>query len=275
MPYLIRKSFNESLCSSALTLLLAFTSINQTKEVYMNRIFTLFSFLVLSLSVFAYDNVRLSISSMTNKPLRVMINGQRINQMDGNIRISHLNPGYHRIQIYRAVANQRRRFGNQQQNQQGQLIYNGTVNIRNGMHTDIIINRFGRVFTDEQPIDDRFDDDWNRDDRWNNNDNRYGNNLGQTMSNDRFQQLKQAVEREHFDDNKLDLLKSVLPNNLVSTAQVRELAQLFSFEQNKLEFAKFAYKFTYDRGNYFLVNDVFHFGTSKTELTRYIAGYRD
>ena len=267
-------------------------SINKTKEVYMNRIFTLVSFLFLSLSVFAaYDQARLSISSMSNMPLRVMIDGQRIKDNDANIRISNLSPGYHRVQIYRVNNNnQRRQYGNN--NQQGQLIYNGTVNVRNGMHTDIIINRFGRVFTDEQPIDNRYDTDWNDNGGWNNQDSRNGNGgwnnqdnrnnnannsgtWGQSMSNERFQQLKQTVQRESFDDNRLDILKSVLPNNYMSASQVRELAQLFSFEQNKLELAKFAYRYTSDRGNYFIINDVFSFGTSKTELTRYISTYRD
>ena len=245
----------------------------------MNRFFTLITFLLLSFSVFAnYDHARVSITSMSNMPVRVMIDGQRVQDNNQSIRINNLNPGYHRIQIYRVNNNQRRQWGNN--NQQGQLIYNSSINVRNGMHTDIVINRFGRVFTDEQPIDNRYDTDWNDNGGWNNQDSRNnngGNNgtWGQSMSNERFQQLKQTVQRESFDDNKIDILKSILPNNYMSASQVRELVQLFSFEQNKLELAKFAYRFTSDRGNYFMVNDVFSFGTSKTELTRYISTYRD
>ena len=95
------------------------------------------------------------------------------------------------------------------------------------------------------------------------------------MNYERFQQLKQSIERESFDKNKMDLLRSILPNNRVTAQQVRELAYLISFENARLELAKFAYRYTSDRGNYFVVNDVFNFGSSKTELTRYISTYRD
>lgn len=250
----------------------------------MNRIFTLITLLLLSVAAFAnFDEARLSISSMSNTPIRVLIDGRQVQQSNREFRISNLNPGNHRIQIYSINRNQRRGlFGNNRE----ELIYNRTINIRRGTHTDIVINRFGKVFTDEQRIDNRYDDrwndnDWNNDrnnDNWNrdnDNWNRDNNSWGQPMNYERFQQLKQSIERESFDKNKMDLLRSILPNNRVSAQQVRELAYLISFENTRLELAKFAYRYTTDRGNYFVVNDVFNFGSSKTELTRYISTYRD
>jgi hypothetical protein len=260
--------------------------LNKTKEVSMNRIFTLITFLFASIATFAnFNEARLSISSMSNTPIRVLIDGRQVQQGNKEFRISNLSPGNHRIQIYRVNQNQRRGvFGS---NNRDELIYNGNVNLRRGTHTDIVINRFGKVFTDEQRIDNRYDDtwsdnDWNNDrnnDNWNrdnDNWNRDNNNSwGQPMNYERFQQLKQSIERESFDKNKMDLLRSILPNNRVTAQQVRELAYLISFEQTRLELAKFAYRYTSDRGNYFVVNDVFNFGSSKTELTRYISNYRD
>ncbi len=250
----------------------------------MNRIFTLITLLLLSVAAFAnFDEARLSISSMSSTPIRVLIDGRQVQQSNREFRISNLNPGNHRIQIYSINRNQRRGlFGNNRE----ELIYNRTINIRRGTHTDIVINRFGKVFTDEQRIDNRYDDrwndnDWNNDrnnDNWNrdnDNWNRDNNSWGQPMNYERFQQLKQSIERESFDKNKMDLLRSILPNNRVSAQQVRELAYLISFENTRLELAKFAYRYTTDRGNYFVVNDVFNFGSSKTELTRYISTYRD
>lgn len=252
----------------------------------MKKIFTLFTFLLMAVITFAaWDDARLSITSMSNAPVRIMIDGRQVQQGNREIRINNLSPGIHRIQIYSTSNNNNRRkdlFGD---NNRNQLIYNNSVNIRRGMHTDIVINRFGKVFIDEERIDNRNDDNWNDNDRnnggWNNdnnsgwgNDNR-DNNYGTVMSYERFQQLKHSVERESFDKNKMDLLRSTLPYNRVSSQQVRELAQLISFEQTRLELAKFAYRYTTDRGNYFVVNDVFNFGSSKTELTRYISTYRD
>lgn len=252
----------------------------------MKKIFTLFTFLLMAVITFAaWDDARLSITSMSNAPVRIMIDGRQVQQGNREIRINNLSPGIHRIQIYSTSNNNNRRKGLFGDNNRNQLIYNNSVNIRRGMHTDIVINRFGKVFIDEERIDNRNDDNWNDNDRnnggWNNdnnsgwgNDNR-DNNYGTVMSYERFQQLKHSVERESFDKNKMDLLRSTLPYNRVSSQQVRELAQLISFEQTRLELAKFAYRYTTDRGNYFVVNDVFNFGSSKTELTRYISTYRD
>ncbi len=253
----------------------------------MNRIFTLVTFLLLSTAVFAgWDDGRLSITSMSVNPIRVMVDGRQVQVGNREFRISNLNPGYHRVQIYAVNYNNnnnRRRgiFGNNRD----ELIYNTNLNIRRGIHTDIVVNRFGKVFVDEQMIDSRYDDEWNnRDDRnnggWGNDRNNdgwgnNGNNRYQPMDQQKFQQLKQSVERSNFDDDKMELLRSVLPNNAVNTQQVKELVQLMSFEKNKVEFAKYAYRYTTDRNNYFIVNDAFNFGTSKTELTRYIASYRD
>jgi hypothetical protein len=46
--------------------------------------------------------------------------------------------------------------------------------------------------------------------------------------------------------------------------------KLFSFESSRLEFAKFAYKYTWDINNYFLLNDAFDFESSIDELNKYI-----
>ena len=244
----------------------------------MKKYFTLITLLFLSAATFANLNeARLSISSMSNTPIRVLIDGRQVQQSNREFRISNLNPGNHRIQIYRINQKQGRGVF---RNNRDEMIYNGNVNLRRGTHTDIVINRFGKVFTDEQRIDNRYDDtwsdnDWNNDrnnDNWNRDNN---NSWGQPMNYERFQQLKQSIERESFDKNKMDLLRSILPNNRVTAQQVRELAYLISFENTRLELAKFAYRYTSDRGNYFVVNDVFNFGSSKTELTRYISTYRD
>ena len=45
---------------------------------------------------------------------------------------------------------------------------------------------------------------------------------------------------------------------------------LFTFEDNRLQFAKFAYERTYDVGNYYKVNNAFTFENSMDELNEYI-----
>jgi hypothetical protein len=56
----------------------------------------------------------------------------------------------------------------------------------------------------------------------------------------------------------------------MTTAQVSQIMALFSFEDSKLDFAKFAYGRTYDLSNYFMVNNAFTFSSSVDELNDFI-----
>lgn len=154
-----------------------------------------------------------------------------------------------------------------------QLIYNANLYIRDGADVDVSINRFGKVFVDEQTIsrgyenddryynqdDDRYDDrDWNRNTR--------------AMSDRSFQQLKQNLGRERFEDARVNMITMAISNNnnYVSSQQVKELLGQFSFEVNKLTVAKHCYQFATDRQNYYSVADALNHSNSKNELMRYI-----
>ena len=45
---------------------------------------------------------------------------------------------------------------------------------------------------------------------------------------------------------------------------------LFSFENNRLEIAKLAFRKTVDKQNYFMLNEALTFSSSKDELARFI-----
>lgn len=90
------------------------------------------------------------------------------------------------------------------------------------------------------------------------------------MSKQDFNDLKSTVSSKSFEETKLTIAKQVLQNHCLLTSQVKELCALFTFEENKLEYAKYAYDYTYDIGNYFKVNDVFTFESSTEELNQYI-----
>lgn len=100
----------------------------------------------------------------------------------------------------------------------------------------------------------------------------YGNTRGCTwpMNATDFAAAKKTITQSSFDDTKLTTAKSIVSNNCVSTDQVVQLCNLFSFEDNKLEFAKFAYRYTTDPRNYFKVNDVFSFSSNKEELSEFV-----
>jgi hypothetical protein len=84
--------------------------------------------------------------------------------------------------------------------------------------------------------------------------------------------LKASVRSKSFESAKLEICKQALYSNKVTSSQVAQLLDLMTFESSKLELAKFAYGRTVDKGNYYLVNNSFTFGSSISELGDYIRG---
>jgi hypothetical protein len=89
-----------------------------------------------------------------------------------------------------------------------------------------------------------------------------------------FADLKRSIATKSFEDSKLTIAKQVISNACLLSSQVKELMLLFSFEESRLDLAKFAYGRTYDIGNYYQVNDAFTFETSIEELNEYISRMR-
>jgi hypothetical protein len=90
------------------------------------------------------------------------------------------------------------------------------------------------------------------------------------MTDTDFRDLEQSISTKKFEDSKLTIAKQVLRDRCLFVSQVKRVLTQFTFEESKLEFAKYAYDYTYDIGNYFKVNDVFTFETTIEELDAYI-----
>ncbi|MFI5219511.1 MAG: DUF4476 domain-containing protein [Bacteroidia bacterium] len=90
------------------------------------------------------------------------------------------------------------------------------------------------------------------------------------MSNYDFDMLRNSVESKSFESTRMQIVKQVLSERLISTRQVMELMNLMWFESSKLELAKFAFGRTLDKENYFRVNDAFTFESSITELNEFL-----
>ena len=90
------------------------------------------------------------------------------------------------------------------------------------------------------------------------------------MSDADFASAKKSIESKSFEDSKMTLAKQVFNTNCMTSAQVKEIMLLFTFEASRLDFAKYAYGKTYDQGNYYKVNDAFQFESSIDDLNKYI-----
>lgn len=112
----------------------------------------------------------------------------------------------------------------------------------------------------------------------NGHDNGYdnGNNYGyrSAMSDYEFGRVLSSIQKEWFETNKVKSASQVINTSWFTAAQVKQMLQLFNFESNKLDLAKQAYAKTVDQQNYFIINDVFSFNSSKDELMRYTRDYR-
>ena len=83
--------------------------------------------------------------------------------------------------------------------------------------------------------------------------------------------IRNAIEEESFSDNRLMVAKQALKGKCMSVQNIIYISESFDFEDGKLEFAKFAYNFAYDIDNFYQVNKIFSFSSSKEELNEYIS----
>ncbi|HMK05871.1 MAG TPA: DUF4476 domain-containing protein [Ferruginibacter sp.] len=93
---------------------------------------------------------------------------------------------------------------------------------------------------------------------------------GRPMNTTDFSAALKTISNGSFEETKLSTARSICSKNCLSADQVIKVCNLFGFEETKLSFAKHAYKHTTDRKNYFKVNDVFSFSSSKEELNKFI-----
>lgn len=86
-----------------------------------------------------------------------------------------------------------------------------------------------------------------------------------------FQNMKNSVNMESFSSDKIKLLKRLIPSNCYSTAQITEIMKTyFTFDSERLDFAKLALDYCTDPHNYHLLNPLFSFSSSKDKLYEYV-----
>ncbi|MCS7162872.1 MAG: DUF4476 domain-containing protein [Bacteroidia bacterium] len=85
-----------------------------------------------------------------------------------------------------------------------------------------------------------------------------------------IQRLAATLQREAFEDTRLQMAKAMISRNCLRAADVQMLVGLFTLENAKLELAKFAYDYTHDLSNYLVVGDALGFSLSRTELAQYV-----
>lgn len=90
------------------------------------------------------------------------------------------------------------------------------------------------------------------------------------MTSGNFNAAMATIKKQSFEDTRLKTAKQVVAANCLSVDQIMQVANTFSFEENKLDFAKYAYDFCSEPKNYFQLNGIFKFSTNVDELSDYV-----
>ena len=90
------------------------------------------------------------------------------------------------------------------------------------------------------------------------------------MNEHDFEDLIEILENEWFDSSKLSTAKQALRSNTMSAEQVKRLVETLTFESSRLDLAKFAYEYTLDKENYYLIFTALNYSSSVNELELWI-----
>lgn len=154
-------------------------------------------------------------------------------------------------------------------------LYNGSIYLKPNERVIAEVNQFG-IFKIIQRIQIReinwytteVDYGYNNGGFPNHGPNDYYNN--HVVNENLFQQFISSLENEAMDANKLKMAKNFVQANPVNAAQIARISKTFSFDSNRLDFAKHAYTMCVDQGNYFLLKDTFSFSSNYNSLLDYI-----
>ncbi len=90
------------------------------------------------------------------------------------------------------------------------------------------------------------------------------------MNSASFSKMKQNVEAKPFSDTKMSTAKIATKNACLSVNQIKEICQLFSMDEDKLAYAKYAYDYCVDKSTYYEVSEVFSFSSTTDEFNKFL-----
>jgi hypothetical protein len=206
----------------------------------MKKIMMLIPALMVTFMLFAQNYSNLTIGNTIGSNLKIRLAGKQYSLQDQKVTFQYLTPGTYRLQIYRRVF--------KGAGYEWSEVYNNDIILTAQKHLEIIVMRFGKVVWDEGNME---DDEWNQ--NYQNPNGNQNSQSGQAMDDTQFQRAKKTIsDASSFD--KMNTMKAVFRNNLFTTAQVRKLMDEFS-SFDLLDFLKYAYDYTVDKGNYFTLAD--------------------
>ncbi|MGC4036779.1 MAG: DUF4476 domain-containing protein [Chitinophagaceae bacterium] len=237
----------------------------------MKTISTLFTSLLLSVSVFATDarhSGMITVKSTSPRDIQVIVDGKTFDPGKNIVVIGDVRPGYHSVTVFRESRFSARGF---------EQVYNGSVNVNPEGAVQITIGRRGK--TDIAYFKRNESNDWVYDnpsipsygnDYGHFEDSKTYNSYASPISDREFNQVMNSMQKEWFENNRMKSASYIISNNFFTAEQVKDMISLFSTDDNKLDLAKQAYTKTLDKENYSCVINSMNYKSSKDELARFI-----
>jgi hypothetical protein len=238
----------------------------------MKRILLLTVLLITTISTFAQrgaTGASLKIKLSTNQMLSVSVDDRYYERRGTSLTIGNIPNGRHYLKVYNYRIG---RSGNGRAN----MVYSGYVDLKASTHNTAVVDPIQRkmtmrtVYTYIREQNDPYEN-WNDKnyDKYDNDD--YNNNYNSSeLRNQDITDLGIRVKDRAMDDDKLKLMQTVLADRTYYTDQLRTMVAWLSFEDNKLAFLKSSYDNTVDKDNYWKLEDVFSFSSSKDQLNDYV-----
>jgi hypothetical protein len=232
-----------------------------------NLLYTFIALVILNVSAKANGfRSKLNIRTFNDRSIIVQIDRINYNNPSREIIISDLMPGDHKIKIW-TVAGQR--YNNGHGN--FRLVYNGIITIPKRSKVKAVLTnqnmlKVTKIETIHQECNNTVEP------------NGYGycgfyygnHNANNNFHNNRFDELKDLVARESFDDTRLAICKEYIRTHPISSKELRELLGIITFENNRINLAKFSYRYVSDPGYFYTVYNAFTYNSSVNELIKWI-----
>jgi hypothetical protein len=241
----------------------------------MLAILSLFTLISFSTRAFHPASSELNIHLHDNSVFNITINNTDYRNFTNNYTITNLAPGRHFVRVTRFKASFN---GYSYRYEFPQIVFEGHINIRPKTRIFAHIDNRGRfrieqslaMHTSGPPAHAAIH---KRPRPYKTPVNQY-TYYAPGMNPHTFNMLKNTIFATSFDSSKLNIAKQAIADNTVTSEQVYQLMMMMSFESNRLNLAQFAYYYTVDKGNYFIVHNAFNFNSSSNRLNTYIAQLR-
>jgi Domain of unknown function (DUF4476)/Beta/Gamma crystallin len=91
-----------------------------------------------------------------------------------------------------------------------------------------------------------------------------------TMNDAQYQLALKSIESKPFSKEKMEMVMLVTKDKCLTNDQIRGIAGQFGFEEQTLQFVKYAYDLAREKDTYYLLEDVFKFTSSKDAFRKFL-----